>query len=319
MRLYPFAWKALLFLLSFSYTQTSFSQINPEDYAKDFSNLNNIETTYLVAFDLKSPNIQKYFQVLKENWKLSPKVALIDNNAIPTVMSRKALFIYPGISEYCLWSMTEEADKHHEKWIKPTHGDISYVNVNYIEGYHCVGVTRRPAGYFAKGGDAKSIFELPEEATVGWGEGFFKNRLQSWQLFIRKYEKNGVTLAEQKKMAQDMKVYIDEDQIKKVKEQVLYVTDPREGKQDDVLDAVPDMAYAQELMKNYTHKWKMLTTKELNAKIMNATEPFYYAIFGDASAFHVVNAKTGESVYLHHFGGVRLDAGMFKRMVADID
>jgi hypothetical protein len=99
------------------------------------------------------------------------------------------------------------------------------------------------------------------------------------------------------------KSILNETELKNLKDEVLYVPDyvlinfnkftGDETKKHDEKD----------IFKNYKFEYKLMSTDELNEKIMNDTTSFYYLIYIKSSAdkfVSVINSLTGEIIYSNY-------------------
>ncbi len=136
-----------------------------------------------------------------------------------------------------------------------------------------------------------------EDLLYNYKSGFLKNYFQKVNNLIQKdqvywmYVKNPEYLPE----------------LKNLKKKTLYVPDFVARKFNGLeREAKPSKAFLDKIFKNYDFKYQMISSDELNKKIMN-NEPIYYLMYVRVSSerfVSVVNAQTGEIVYraYHKFG-----------------
>ncbi len=134
-----------------------------------------------------------------------------------------------------------------------------------------------------------------DDVFINYKPGFLKNYFQKVNDLIQKnqvywmYVKNPESLPE----------------LKNLKKKTLYVPDfvARKYLAFSGSYKKPDKAYLDKLFKNYNYKYQMISSDELNKKIMQ-NELIYYLMYVRLNSerfVSVVNAQTGEIVYRAYF------------------
>ena len=122
-----------------------------------------------------------------------------------------------------------------------------------------------------------------------WGLGYLKNYLQEFQRLISL--KNNVALTKSKH--NELQLSFLKNKILFVPEYLFTKFDHKTGSEEDFVDEIW-------LFENYAGKYKVLSSKELNNKILTDKHPFYYLQYvksGSNKFVYIVNSHTGEIVY----------------------
>lgn len=145
-----------------------------------------------------------------------------------------------------------------------------------------------------------------------WGKGFLKNHIQYLMTLINSGEEQ-----------QPEKIIIkDESKITKLKKQTLYAPDyilisvnkfnGDDSKKND----------EKEIFESYKYPYKLVTEKELNDKILNDKEPFYYISYvqgdGMPQTINIVDSQTGEIIYFEKVRG-KFNSDDMKNIVKTIE
>ncbi len=287
----------------------------------DLSNLGNIEVTYLVVGDVNSPDAQRYFKVLKENWTLSPKVELINEDQQYTKVFRNALFISGALYNprmdargISFWSYTDKAIKKPQVVFTKSSGQ-AYFNVDagaemyYQESLRFDVNKTRPDFY--KG---FTIFEASSSSFFLWGDGFFKSRLLLFQRYAKLYLNN----PDKKAALRDTKEITNEAELKKLKSGTLYIPDEFLCSYNMFNDKTDCHTDEKKILGMYPAKYTIITGKELNNKLMNDIDTFFYAncllLRDNVLVLEIVNSKTGEVIFSRKYAAFFFE----KKMCADL-
>ncbi|MCW3125605.1 MAG: hypothetical protein JWO03_1263 [Bacteroidetes bacterium] len=301
--------------IQFSYGQTSTKYAN-----EDLSHLAKVDITYLIA-SAKDSNAQKYFKVLKENWKLTPKVELLSEDEISNKIETNALFIqsrtqnFPRLGGYMLWSFNDKAISQPKKAFEKTlDGKSVFFNMDYAADiYHFQSLL-----YPMDSTHPYFVFSEPDKALYCWGEGIFKSKIQAWQWYVNQYNKS----PEPKKVAKQMATFANPEQLKNLKTGTLYVPDyllTRYGGTVFNHDTKP--ALVDKVMAPYPFTYKVIKSKELNDMLIKG-QSFYYLdvlmLRDNELLLQVINGKTGEIVYNHHTFALFVDAPVIKILTKEM-
>ncbi|MCB9314635.1 MAG: hypothetical protein H6569_00710 [Lewinellaceae bacterium] len=127
-----------------------------------------------------------------------------------------------------------------------------------------------------------------------WGPGYLKNDIQLLMALLGKDEKRWLFKSE-----------TDEKQIKKLKKETLYVPDYVLIKFNKFNGDESKRHDEKDLLSDYKLPYKLISNAELNRKIIEETEPFYYLVYIKSSTdkyVSVYNSQTGEMVYTTYTG-----------------
>jgi hypothetical protein len=122
-----------------------------------------------------------------------------------------------------------------------------------------------------------------------WGEGILKNYLQNLMTALNKKEQRDL-----------YKYFPDTSELKNLKNQTIYVPDYVLIKFNKFTGDESKKHDAKDIFKDYSFNYELISTNELNNKILSSTEPFYYLVYIKSSTdkyISVINSKTGEYVY----------------------
>ncbi len=182
--------------------------------------------------------------------------------------------------------------------------EFLYLNHNL---YYCTDVTVNKKGklkydynelasiYFS--GDANSMWEIIDSKTYGklteqlynYQLGYMKNYLQ----FIHNCLKDDwYSFA--------FSSTYDKKKIKVLKNTTLYVPDYIKIQYSGWKGTDKERENPDELFEDYKSKYQWISSEELNNKILNTTENFYYLMYTKVNSMKmvsVVNGKTGEVIY----------------------
>jgi hypothetical protein len=122
-----------------------------------------------------------------------------------------------------------------------------------------------------------------------WGPGMFKNQLQQLVFYLNKgINKEAGAAVEEK------------EKIKGLKKQTLYVPDYVLIKYN-AFNGSESRREEKDVFEDYEYPYKLISIKELNDKIINDKEPFYYLNYVRNSAqkyVAIVDSETGQVIYM---------------------
>lgn len=292
---------ALLFTIAITFNAKSQIAIsNISEIAKIKSG-----TTYIAMKDPNSVKVKDYINVFKSYWTIS-KFEFIKYSEIEQLISPENSFLtiggyetntqfinlydngsqkhginYSNTHIYLeLWTCDEEYFQSKKK--KKKFGNSDKIQVARMELFTDFGTLNNPDNLFQSDYDGNGHIR-------NWGPGILKNYIQSLMNYLNKSEK--LTLYSGMFNAEEMK---------NLKKEVLYVPEyvlikfnkfsGNETKKHDEMD----------IFKDFKLKYKIISTDELNQKILADKTSFYYLIYVKSSTdkfINVVNSLTGEIIY----------------------
>lgn len=307
-------------------------------YENNCSNLKNIETTYFVAYNVNSPSVKKYLEVLKANWKISKNIELISFDQVKAKMASNAVFIAPTVYlgdarvlGYSIMSFPPYAVNNADKMVKEADGNLNFYGAmthkkfmieqpwelakaqKNGEKLKTLLSEEKTSMYKSLTGTNYSPFEMEESKFLAWNEDVFKQQLLSFQWYVDTYVKTD----KEKEASNAMKNLINSSETDKLKTETLYVPDytlAQQAKSNEPLDV-------QKAMGPYPFPWKKITNADFKKKLKSG-ERFYYVhmdrLFDVQWLFEVINAKTGEIIYTRYYCcDMAMSPGMIKNLKAD--
>ena len=309
----------LLFLSLRAYSQVDLVNTDQIDRIKN-------GTVYVTFKDTGSAIAKQYIDVYRKYWTIS-KIQFINDTDIDRHLSPGSIFLTMNY-----YNPTNYYTVYYPKYIAPgaaynntqagrdmpsiaTHTSATYkvtssflylalwdCNENYFKKKHAAEPSDKDIKYIAK------IILYPDYQTLvapdsiynynydwgghirNWGPGMLKNYIQSLVSYINSGKTNEVEKDE-----------IDnKTELANLTSGTLYIPDytmieynPPDG--NETLRHTES-----ELLGSYTYSYKIITTQELNDKILNSNQPFYYLRYVKDCAnkiVQVVNAQTGEVIY----------------------
>ncbi|HMR43294.1 MAG TPA: hypothetical protein PKC40_05650 [Saprospiraceae bacterium] len=288
-----------VFLIAFFAAQ-SFAQFaisNAEEIAKIKNG-----TTYIVMKDPASPAAQPYIDIYKKYWTFS-KIEFIKYSEIEKYLSPENSFftigsyattvqyinIKNGVSRdgisytnthlyLALWSCDKKFFKSKKKELTNKHQN----EIARIELFTDFETLNQPEKIYDSDYDGGGHIR-------NWSPGILKNYIQQLMVLLKNGKENSL-----------YKRTIEPAKLKALKKQILYVPDytlikfsPFNGDESKKLEE-------KEIFEDYKYAYSIISMQDLNDKILNATEPFYYLIYVKSSTdkyLTVMNAATGEVIY----------------------
>jgi hypothetical protein len=280
-------------LFNFSYGQVSIgrSSIGPfKDFKKGEYDLIKGKTTVFVVdeFDLK-----EFDAMLKPVWKVN-KYVIVSREDFQKSSSKYIT------EEYAIWEMNGRVVTSTSS--KGMTTEYLYI---YLEYYYPTDIKEKKK---------KTVFDRNQIAAVFFGGnteamwemirtekfGDFQEDLYNYRLgYLKNYFQyvNDNLISEGFSFAYDTDY--DKKKIKALAKATLYVPDyfkvrSKLGWSDE------DRENPDELFKKYTYKYEFISDEDLDKKILNATEDFYYIMYTRVNGqkfVSVVNGKTGDIIY----------------------
>ena len=260
--------------------------------------------TYVVMKNPESPQSKEYVDIIKNNWTLS-KVEFIKYDELSKYISPESSFLtlsgYETSKQFTtlyqngssksginystthiyleLWTCNA---KYFENTKKKEFGDKNKVQVARVELFTDFPALSDPDLLFQSDYDGGGHIR-------NWSPGILKNQIQALTFFVNKGEPRKLFTGVENKA-----------EIEKLKKDVLYVPDYVLIKFNKFTGNESQKHSEKDVFEDYKFKYKLLTTAELNQKILNDKTPFYYMIYIKSSTdkyISVINSLTGEIVY----------------------
>ena len=252
-------------------------------------------TTYFAMKDPASPAAAVYVAAIKKAWSLS-KVECIKYTEVEKNIAPNNSFVTLGANMTTSNSTlaSTETRMYLELWT--TNGKYTYDpkkrrHFNQADKI-VVATIELFADYYAQN-NPSAMYKMEYDAAghfKNWGTGVLSNYLQQLCTLLEK----GNECTAKTEIA-------NTTELQKMAGSTLFVPDYVLTKfsknSDDESKKYPE----KEIFDGYTLAYKVLSTAELNEKIVNSTAPFYYLLYVKTPSekfVTVTNAQTGEIIYL---------------------
>ncbi len=262
-------------------------------------------TTFIAMNDTTSERVKAYIEVFKRYWTVS-KIQFIKYQEIEKYLSPENSFLTIGgyvtttqfITLYRnggqkngisfenthlyleLWTCDDKYFRNKQK--KREFGDKDKIQVARIELYTDFETLMDPDKIFQSNFDGDGHIH-------NWGPGILKNYVQSLMSFLSQGEEFSLYSG-----------MMNSAVMKNLKSEVLYIPDYVLTKFNKFSGDETKKHDEKELFEDYELKYKIISIDELNEKILNGTEAFYYLIYIKSCTdkyVSVVNSSTGELIY----------------------
>lgn len=278
----------MLFILSKSYGQFSIDNIDEIDNIKN-------GTTYIVMNELESQVSKDYIQIYKENWTFS-KIEFITFSDSGNLDPNSFFFSIGGYETTSssvnkdfsnthlyleLWRFTDKFLKNKKKKKNSLKASDKKV-ISRIELFTDFPTLMLPQNIYLTDYNADGHIR-------NWGKGILKNYLQYLMASLERKEKKELFYLEPKS-----------SELANLKSSTLYVPDYTLIKFNKFTGDESKKHDEKDIFEDYNFKYEMITTEELNDKILNSSEAFYYLIYIKSSTdkyISVINSKSGEIIY----------------------
>jgi hypothetical protein len=261
-------------------------------------------TTYIAMKDPNSEKVKEFVTVLKNNWTIS-KIEVIKYTEIEKYLSPENSFLtmggYVADTEFInlyksgrttrvnfsnthlyldLWTCSEKYFQSKAK--KKVFKDSDKITVARIELFTDFPTLSNPDKLYQSDYDGNGHIR-------NWGPGILKNYIQSLMSYLNKGE--------------DRDLYAEifnEKEIKNLKNEVLYVPDYVLTNFNKFTGDETKKHKEKDIFKDYKLNYKLISTDELNQKILEDEKGFYYLIYIKSSTdkfVSVINSQTGELIY----------------------
>jgi hypothetical protein len=249
--------------------------------------------TYVVMKDTVSPKVKPFMKVIRENWTLS-KVKFIKTSELEQYLTpddayltlsvelrsrtdKRQFTTYWGTYFLELWMVKDEFFEKNKKKLKDkfklqTARFELYANSETVMNYPS-------PDYFEFDGGGR---------FYNWSPGFLKNHIQVLMHHFKKKENRGL---------RDFDT--NPKQIKRLREETLFIPDYVLIKVQAFTGAEVTREEEDGLFEDYKHPYQLISTADLDQKILNAKEDFFYLAFIKSSTgkyIYVVNGLTGDVI-----------------------
>lgn len=302
--------------------------------------MNEATITYFVAYNPNSPQVKKYFDVLKATWKVTSNMELISFDQVKSKLAPHAIFIAPTVQlftdtrlvGYSIMTFSGEAIKNPDGLIKEEDGNLNFkggiihrkivieqpwdvvkAQAKNGEKLKVLMSEDKTSMYKSLHGTNLSPFEMDENKFLAWNEDVFREQLLSYQWYFDTYVKTDKV----KESTKDMKNLVNPAAATKLKTETLYVPEYILAQQAKGGDLPIDKAMA-----NYPFTWKKLTNADFKKKLKNG-DNFYYLhmdrLYDVQWLCEVIDARTGQIVYTRYYCcDLALSPGMIKNLRTDL-
>ena len=250
-------------------------------------------TTYVVMKDPASEIAQDYIEVFKKYWTIS-KVEFIKSSEITAHNAKGNFFL-----TICSWTKTTQSTATSSTvhiylglWTckdsyfgAKTKKKLSWENVHMIgriELYTDFKTLCNPDDLYKYDYDGGGHIR-------NWGPGILKNYLQEFMVQLDKGKERSIFAPSS-----------DKAQLNLIKKETLYIPDYILIKFGAMTGDESKKHTEKEIFTGYKYPYQLISTEELNQKILNDTIPFYHLQYVKSSTdkfVSIFNSTTGEMIY----------------------
>lgn len=284
---------------------------NSQIEISDISEITKIKrgTTYIAMKDPNSEKVKEYVNAFKNNWTIS-KLEFIKYSEIEKFISPENSFLTIGGYEtntqfiklyesgsqknginfsnthlYLeLWTCDEKYFQSKKK--KKEFEDSDKIQVARIELFTDFETLSDPDKLFQSDYDGDGHIR-------NWGPGILKNYIQSLMSYLNKGENHTLYSG-----------ILNSNEMKNLKKEVLHVPEYILTKFNKFTGDETKKHDEKDIFEDYKLKYKLISTDELNQKILTDTTSFYYLIYIKSSTdkyISVINSLTGEIIYSTYY------------------
>ena len=310
-----------LVLLFFFKGQTQITVSNVTELEKIKSGI-----TYVAMNDPKYKKNKDFIEIFKKYWTFS-RVEFIKYTDIENYFSPENSFI--TISGYetnvSLYSLYSDGSRS---------GGIDYAHTHiYLELWNCTDkYLKNEKKKELKRKDKNQIIRLElftDFPTLLSPENLYKtdydgdNHIRNWgKGFLQNYIQNMVQLLNNKVERKLFNQILKKEELKKLSTSTLYIPDYALTKFNSFTGDESKKHDEKEIMEDYKLPYKIITTNELNDKILNDKTGFYYLQYVKSSTdkfISVINSATGEEIYTnYHPVSYNIKSGDLKTLAKEI-
>lgn len=300
-----------------------FGQFNIE-YPDQLSQLK-VGTTYIAMKDLESTISKEYIEIFKEYWTIS-KIEFIKYTEYADYLSPGNFFLtISGFEKTKQWvtNYNNGGVKRSSEWTNTyifldlwTSNDVYFKkkakNPKWqFSNQYKIQIARVdlfPDFPTVKDPESLYLYDYDGEGHLrNWGKGILKNYIQ---ILMAEFDKG-----ERRKL---FKYVADKEKLQTLHEQDLYIPDYVMIEFDKWTGDESEKHEEEELFKYFESSYKLLSIEDLNDKILNDPNPFYYLIYIKSSTqkyLNVINSQTGEIIYAEYSAvSYNIDSKDFKHL-----
>ncbi len=297
------------FVLSFIITNNAKGQIA-------ISNIDEIEkvksgTTYIVMKDPNSEKVKEFVDVYKSSWTIS-KIEFIKYTDLDKYLSPENSFFtiggYATTTELSTLYKGVSNESNVNYTITHIYLELWTVNKKYFES-----IKKKPRAFayydqitiaridlftdYPTLADPNKIYQTDYDGDGhirNLGPGILKNYIQSLMSHLNKNEERSLYSGT-----------FNEQEMKNLRKGTLYVPDYTLIKFNKFTGDETKRHKEEEIFGDYKLKYQLLTTEDLNQKILSDKTGFYYMIYVKSCTdkfITVINSLTGEIVYAKYSG-----------------
>ena len=276
------------------------------------SNISELEkikggTTYVAMNDPKNKKNKEFIEIFRKNWTFS-KLEFIKYTDIENYFSAENSFITLSGYETNVSFFNLYTDGSRSGGIDYSHTHI------YLELWNCTDkYLKNEKKKELKRKDKNQIVRLElftDFPTLLSPENLFKtdydsdNHIRNWgKGFLQNYIQNMVQLLNNKVERKLFTQILKKEELKKLATSTLYIPDYALTKFNNFTGDESKMHDEKDIMEDYKLSYKIITTKELNNKILEDKTGFYYLQYVKSSTdkfISIINSLTGEEIYTNY-------------------
>lgn len=261
-------------------------------------------TTYIAMKDPNAPKAKEFVEAIKNSWTLS-KFEFIKYSEIEKYIAPTSSFLtiggYETNAQFTTlyrngssknginWSNTHIylelwtcSDKYFAAKKKKAFDNKDKNQVARIELFTDFPTLMNPDNLYQTDYDASGHIR-------NWSPAILKNYIQSLTMFVNK--------GEEKKLYDEV---INKAEVKNLANTTLFVPDYVLTKFNKFTGDESKKHDEKDIFEDYKFNYKLISTDELNTKILNDKNPFFYMIYIKSSTdkfVSVINSATGELIY----------------------
>ena len=256
-------------------------------------------TTFFAMKDPASPKATAYVEAIKKNWTLS-KVECIKYTDVEKNIATNNSFITIGANMTSSSSTMENTETQIYLELWTTNGNYTHdpkkrkhfnqadkISVATIELFADFTAQNYPSSLYKMDYDASGHLE-------NWSRGIIANYLQQLTILLNKGE------------ARDVKAeFYNKEELKKLASETLFIPDYVMTKFSKNSNDESKKYEPKEIFDGYNLSYKLLSSAELNDKILTNPTLFYYLLFIKTindKFVTVTNSITGEIIYSQYSG-----------------
>ena len=256
-------------------------------------------TTFFAMKDPASPKAAAYVDAIKKNWTLS-KVECIKYTDVEKNIAPNNSFVTIGANMISSNSTMESTETRIYLELWTTNGNYTYdpkkrkhfnqtdkISLATVELFADFTAQNYPSSLYKMDYDASGHLE-------NWSAGIIANYIQQLTILLNKGETREVKT-----------VFYNGAELKKLASETLFIPDYVMTTFSKNSDDESKKYETKEIFDGFNLTYKMLSSEELNDKILNNPTPFYYLLFIktiNEKFVTVTNSKTGEIIYTGYSG-----------------